>query len=682
MRTLHADLTAAQRSRGPRRPYHKVVVQDRFGGIRRLRPETWYSGAEAAGPHAAACPSDDSLNRLRIDGTTLYRQRVTSPDSGDTYSGWTSFRTGTRLCAIAAYGANLVAFAVDNGTPTQVYTATSADSGATWSAFALAFTHAVTITAIAACAKSDGTLGVVLNNGNNLSIRLYTGGAWAAAVTTTDGLITPSGVAVFHHGDYNVIVTGAIVSGGGSRLDTRIFSDGFAAPAGSWFDADSIAETAPSSAIAYSAPFADRVDTYHATARETFTGTGAYDRIIRTYAPATADFSFGLWREPVPFNLDHDYGLALADNTTHVFLCTPARVYAMLKTVVTLDVTADVLSVDAHEGLFDTRECTIRIANAGDTYDAPPEPITKGAEVRVAAGYQTASGAKSSEGPYYWIESIERDYDSNPHALVLHCRPVWWWLSRWRAPRAFIHVNRTPFNALQQIAASSGFEFDSVGTSTAGSTAVPLQVIPPGLDGLTALRRIMARLPDRMFSRAHFLLLTEPAAADTADADYERTPSSAQQIVGARYLDRIKEAAHVRITAGAAADILGETIDYTEAELAYTSPALYDDRDLTTAAAALVRAQSVTRALDIERTVRPFPPGGGTPGAASPGDPPAASDAVLRTPVHCGLETDDVIAVTDARAGLSAVTMRVLGISTVYDRNKRVYDHVLALGAP
>jgi len=662
VRTITAPLSTAQRA-PVRKPYVAVTISDRFGGIRRLRVTEVYTGSEAAGPHAAASPTDGGLIRLRIEGTTLYRQR----DITDGYSVWTSFRTNTRLCALAVYSANLVAFAVDSATPTQVYTATSADNGATWSAFALAFTHTESVDVLAACAKANGDLCAVMESGNNVAARRYTGGAWAAAVVSSDGLVTPTGLAVFHHGDFNTVITGAIVTGGGSRLATRIYGDGYSQPANTWGSARSIADTAPASAVAYSAPFAARPDVSRMTVRETFTGTGAYDRIMTAYSPATPDYVSNLWREPSPFNLDHDYGLAIAYNATSFYLTTPSRVYSALLAFASATVTPDVVAIDYPDVHLGTAPTVVAIINRNNAYGTPaaaPEPVTIGAEVRIAPGYYDANdNALSSAGPAVWVESLEYDYSApSQGTLRLHCRPMWHWLRAWRAPRAINYASRSPFQILQDLFARAGFELSSLGASNEATIAIPSHIIPAGQDGLSAARLLLARVPDVILTRGEFAFLTEPLASEASDAAYARGDAAKHTILAASYRQDAKPATHVRVVGGPAANIVGESIDFAEGPLHASAPALTADRNLTTAADALDRATAISRLHTIA----------------------SRSDAI-RTPVHAGLELHDVIDITDARAGLSAAKRRVTALRMTYERRPgRVgkFDHAVALGAP
>ena len=77
MRNLSSSLLATQK-KATRRPYVKVHVVERVGGITRFNWSNLYEGEEADYFHAATFPGDGSLVRLRVDpaDNKLYRQKA------------------------------------------------------------------------------------------------------------------------------------------------------------------------------------------------------------------------------------------------------------------------------------------------------------------------------------------------------------------------------------------------------------------------------------------------------------------------------------------------------------------------------------------------------------------------------------------------------------------------------
>ena len=666
MRTPSAALLTEQK-KPTRRPAVRVRILDTFAGSSRIRTTNWYSGTEPAGAHGAACDAAGSLLRLRIEANTLYRQLVTTPTSGDNYSVWTSLRTTTSLCAVTWCGTFFMAVAVDSGTPTQVYYSTSTD-GVAWAGWILAFTHTVTVTSIGLGGRSNGNAVIAVNNGNDITARRWNGSAWGAAVTTTDGLVTPTGVAVVYRGDYRVLFTGAIVSGGGSRLGSRFFGNGQPVTLDTWGSATAVIDAPASALTAYSAPFAASA---RCTVRETYTGTGAYDRTAH-YREAE---SFGhIFTEPIPFNLDHDFGLAICQNTTPVFLTTPSRVYAAPLDVATIDATADVLSVDMIQGdaLADDKT-TIVISNARGTYNGPPDPITRGATVAIDPGYNIAGTPEYNAGPYVWVERIVSKYRDRSGVLVLECRPMGWWLARWKAPRTITYASKSPATIIRDILARVGFDAASGGgfpAASALSASLSLTVIiPAGTSAKDALRLVLSRIPDQLATNFYTAYLMEPLASEASDADYSYH-GTAHPITGADYISALKPAPHVRVLGGPGQPpVIGEAIDYVEAELAYAPAKAIADRDATTAVLADGRAASVMRGYEAH-----------------------ANDDVIIAAVHTGLDVGDVIAITDSRVSLVAAKRRVRRLSLHFERrtaaragrpaNRGRYEHEIVLGSP
>jgi len=685
--TLTAGLKAAQEA-VKRLPDVLVTISDRIpGGTRGLRPAAWYDGAEAAGPHAAVCASDGSLTRLRVDGTTLYRSRVTTPDSGDTYSSWTSFRTGTRLCAIASTGAFIFAFAVDDATPTQIYSAQSIDSGATWGAWSLVITHSATVSHIAAAIRS-GEQVVIVNTGANLSAYVATGGAYGAAVTSTDGLITPTGLAVHGQDDYNVIVTGTLADAT-AVVAARIFGDGVWQGNDTWSAPVTIVSAGPASGVAYSYPSMTREQATRISFRENYTGTGAYARIMLSFLPSAAVFSEHRWKEPYPLDFDDAYGLALSDNTTHLFLTTSSDVLANVIAASSYDVSADVLMIDQPMAAFLAAPTTIVLDNTAGTYNAPGAGavavIQPGAEIDISFGLTVSGAADRESFPSVWVESIARvtKADGSKH-LVLTAHNVFGILAAHRAPRAVLYSGETPFTIALKECGRAGVDFSSVSTSPPAVAETPPLLVTAGTSALATLRRLFDRIDDTLIQRTATLLMAYPDPADITN-DWAFQFNGTDHPIGtvATYTQHQPIANHVRVIGGAAGTVIGEAIDYASVLDAPGAPLIIADRDLTTAAAALARAESRQHAMD--RRVLPIAPP--APEPDRPQDTPRpitdSPAAALAVPLHHGIEINDIVELTDSRYSIAA-DYRIIGIRSLYDRRSKAaarYDQQVEFGA-
>lgn len=84
-----------------------------------------------------------------------------------------------------------------------------------------------------------------------------------------------------------------------------------------------------------------------------------------------------------------------------------------------------------------------------------------------------------------------------------------------------------------------------------------------------------------------------------------------------------------------------------------------DDRNIGTVAEGQERGEAVLRQVEIQ-----------------------AAGGTILVPVNCGQQLYDIIDVTDARAGLTAVKKRVLGLVLVYKPERGEYRQQVRLGAP
>lgn len=77
MRNLSSTLLATQKS-ATARPYVKMKVLERVGGVTRFPWVTRYDGSEDDHYHAAVVAGDGALIRFRVDpaDNKLYRQKV------------------------------------------------------------------------------------------------------------------------------------------------------------------------------------------------------------------------------------------------------------------------------------------------------------------------------------------------------------------------------------------------------------------------------------------------------------------------------------------------------------------------------------------------------------------------------------------------------------------------------
>jgi hypothetical protein len=651
MRTLPAPLLAAQRS-GSAVPFLKVTIADRIGGIRRLAFSRLYTGSEPDGYHAAAMPGDGSLLRARASAGRLYYQRVPNPGGGGAFASWTDLEAAANAgVAVCAEGSRALLFFVDPG-GAVLKVRESTDNGATLGAAVTVATASGAVAWLAADVKSNGDALLVYSVGATVYSVKRTGGAWGSPAAWTNTVASTSGLACYYQGDWNTAIC-QTNSAGDAFVSTAIFGDGFSQAANTWSALREVTRASAGSNVSFRAPFLSQPDTYRLTFVEKYTGSAAYSRPYHTYSPATADFASNLWREPVPFDVTSDFGQAIAFSATAAWLSTPSGVWSASLTASPLDVTADVLEAATDDRPFGGH-CRIVLRNDGGRYFSLPQQIKSGAEIRISPGYLTTSGAQASDGPAYWIESIERRSSGGEATLVLEARDAWSLLDQWIARRQYTWAagERNVFGILQFLFARAGLEFSSAGSSSTAANHYPAFTVHPGDSGLTAVRRLLATVPDAIFVRGEFAFLTEPLASEATDYAY----GTNHALLAGRYADDTPATNRAQVFGDA---VFGERFDWPAVQSTYDRLRQVDDRNLTRVAQAETRADAVLRASAL-----------------------AGTTGEITVPVNCGQELYDVIEVTDASAGLTAARRRVLGLALRYSTGERpAYEQRITLGA-
>jgi hypothetical protein len=533
----------------------------------------------------------------------------------------------------------------------------STDNGATLAAAVTVATASGAVAWLAADVKSNGDALLLYSVGATVFSVKRTGGAWGSPAAWTNSVASVTGLACYHEGDWNAAVCGTNAAGE-SFAWTAVFGEGFSQAANTWSVLREVTRASAGSSVSFRAPFLSQPDTYRLTFVEKYTGSAAYNRPYHSHSPATADFAANLWREPVPFDLTSDFGQAIAFSAGAVWLSTPSGVWAASLAATALDVTADVLEATTDDRPFEGR-CRIVLRNDGGRYFTLPSQIKTGAEMRLSPGYVTTSGPQSSDGPAYWIESIERRSAGGEATLVLECRDAWSLLGEWRARRQYAWAagERNVFGILQFLFSRAGLEFSSAGSSATAADRYPSFTVHPGDSGLTAVRRLLVTLPDVIFVRGEFAFLTEPLASEATDYAYgTQTGAADHALLAGRYADETPGTNRAQVFGKA---VFGERFDWPGVQSVYDRLRQVDDRNLTAVAQAESRADAVLRQAALE-----------------------AMSGEITVPVNCGQELYDIVEVTDAGAGLSAARRRVAGISLRYSTGERpVYEQRIALGA-
>jgi len=655
MRILPSALLAAQKSASAI-PYVRVEIANRIGGIRRLDWQRLYSGSEADTYHAATMPGDGSLIRCRVDSGSLYVQRVTSPGPGSNFSNWTLVDSAADAgVALASRAAQVLLFYVGTDSRT-IYVRESSDYGATFGSATAITTAAAAVGWLAADLKADNTVLLIYSVGSTVYAVKRSGGTWGSPAAWTNSLASVSGLACQYAADFNVVVSGSD-SQGDYKVWTCIYGDDYSQAVDTWSSLREVAMASAGSEMEFRAPFLAYPDVFRLTFVEKYTGSESYSRPYFSFSPATAYYANNLWREPVPVNVASEHGLAIAHSTSDAWLTTPSGVWQASLTTPALEVTTDVLELTTETDPNGDRLRLVLRNDDGRYLDLSGEKavIKAGGEVRPSPGYQTASGPLASSGPAYWIEGWEYTSGEGKATLVLHARDAWQLLEGWRSRRqyAWAQDEKNIFQLLSFVMARAGLEFSSAGNSSVVTDLYPSFTIHPGESGATAVRRLLAMVPDVVFFRGHFAYIKNPQADETSAYSY----GTEHAIFRGRYGSQRPQANRVQVFGDGP---FVEAFGWDEIEDAYDRVRQVHDLNLDTVARAQDRADGEMRHQEI-----------------------ASSGGEIVVPVNCGQELYDVISITDQSAALTDAQRRVLGLVMRYSAGGRVpvYEQRLSLGA-
>ena len=655
MRTLPSALLAAQKSASAV-PYVKVEISDDIGGIRRLSWQRLYSGSEPDSYHAGTMPGDGSLIRCRVESNSLYLQRVTSPGPASDFSNWTLMDSVANAdVALASQDAQVLLFYVGTNGRT-IYLRESSDYGASFGSATTITTAPSSLGWLAADLKADGTALLIYSVGGTVYAMKRSGGSWGSPAAWTNSLASFNGLACHYDRDFNVVVSGSD-AGGAAKVCTCIYGDGYSQAPDTWSPLEEVSMASAGSGVEFRAPFLAYPDVFRLTFVEKYTGSESYARPYFSHSLAPAGYVDNLWREPVPMNLASDYGLATAYSASHAWLTTPWGVWQASLTTPTLDVTADVLELTADTEPRGGRLRLVLRNDDGRYLDLSGEKavIKAGSEVLVRPGYQTDSGPLSSQGLSYWIDGWEYTSGEGNAALTIHAHDAWQLLENWRSRRqyAWAQDEANIFQLLSLIMARSGLEFSTAGASSVISDIYPSFTIHPGESGATAVRRLLAMVPDVIFIRNNLVYVKNPEADEASDYSY----GTDHAIFRGRYVSQRPQANRVQVFGDGP---FVEAFDWAEVEDAYDRVRQAHDLNLDTVARAQDRADAEMRHQEI-----------------------ASGGGEIVVPVNCGQELYDVITITDQPAGLTDARWRVLGISIRYSVGGKapVYEQRLSLGA-
>ncbi|TET38927.1 MAG: hypothetical protein E3J65_04555 [Dehalococcoidia bacterium] len=657
MRNLSSTLLQAQKS-SARLPYIKVEVVERVGGVTRLSWSRLYTGSEDDFYHAATLPGDGSLLRARVDPNSylLYLQRVANPGPDSNFGSWSEIAAVSSVSGIAlsSSGSTVLLFYVGSDQRT-IYVRESNDNGASFGSAIAVVTASSAVGWLAADFGSEGVVTLFYSVGGTVYAIRRSNGSWGSPAAWTNSASTITGLACVYMGDWNIMVTGQD-SSSNYKVWTCVYGDGYSASPGTWSSLVELTFSSAGSSVEFHCPYLSFPDVFRAFFVEKYTGTDSYSRPFWSHSLATADFISNLWREPVPFDLSSNYGVAITYWGSYVWLSTPFGVWRASLSPASVTLTDDVIELTSWSEPNSGR-VTVVLRNDDGRYrevgSGDYAAIKEGSEFLISPGYRTTAAAEFSSGPSYWIEGWEYISQGGRSHFLIQGGDGWWLLDRWRARHQFSWAQgeKNVFQLLSFLFARAGLEFSAFSTSSALVNQYPAFTIHPRESGATAVRRLLDMVPDVLFFVRDCGYVKNPLADEGSAYSY----GSDHAILEGRYTSSTQSINRVQVYGDG---IMSERFDWEEIAKVYDRLGQVHDLNLDTLAKAEERGDAALREEQI-----------------------TARGGEILVPTNCGQDLYDVIDITDERAGLSSVKRRVMGITLRYSTLREArYEQRLRLG--
>lgn len=433
--------------------------------------------------------------------------------------------------------------------------------------------------------------------------------------------------------------------------------------AGEWSALKVFASAPADGDYEYRAAFMDKPDVYRGFFIEKFNGTESYNRPFWSHSVPESQFAANLWHEPVPFNLESRYGLAVAHHGDYAWLSAPYGVWRAKLAAETLDLSADVLALK-EELKSAGGNLSLELANDNGKYSTPGEGdislLDIGCRLDFSPGYITSQGNETSPGATFILESYEHISADGKAGLVLDARDGWSFIEGWRARHQFRWNKDSQEISVKEILAfvlgRVGLKLAVKSASSALTGDYPDFSINPGANGGAVVRRLLSFVPDVLFIEGDTAYVVNPLADDDSDYAYGSTHAlfEGRYRTGARALNRLQVEGYDPAEGEA---IVVDAFAWEEIERLYDRIDRIEDKNIESAAGAEARGEALLRGAEAE----------------------AASGAIL-IPVNCGQQLYDVIDITDRRAGLAAAKRRVTGLTLVYNPHRGEYRQKVELG--
>lgn len=667
MRQLTQTLLAAQKQPASV-PYVSLISSNKIAGVTRLDWERLYTGEEPDYFHAVTMPGDGSLIRVRIgppsDSRKLYWQRTAQPGPGAGFSQWTyTGQYDAVIVAAASLGAEVSIFWIKSDRKIQRIKST--DYGQTWSAAELIdYSPTTAINGISAAYKPNGDLALFFADQSTLYAKKLTGGQWQSRQAWDKNTGALSGVAAVYDGDWELFVTGQDAAGG-YRLWSLVYGDGGRLAVGSWSALGEFARAPQDAGFEFHRAFLDKPDVFRCFYIEKFTGNQQYNRPFWSHSIGDDGLAANLWREPAPFDLSSEYGLAIAHHGDYCWLSSPGGVWRASLTTQNFDLTGSVISI-RQVTRDDAGRLIVELDNSDGRFSALPAPLSQGCQLELSPGYRTSQGNETSQGQSYFLEGCELRSSGGKASLTLFCLDGWGWLEKWCA-RYQLRWNATPGEAsvediIRYVLSRAGLKLVSISHSDTITGFYPDFIISPGTGGIPAIGRLLSFVPDLLFIEGDTAYLINPLPDDVPVYSYVSpdNETGGHTIFEGRYRN---DAAPVNRIQAEGLDaygspVIADSFFWEEIETTGERFEHLEDANISTAAQAAARGQARIKKYRI-----------------------SSVSGALVVPVNCGHQLFDVISITDSRAGLESTRRRIAGIELVYDPNRSLYRQTLLLCA-
>jgi len=678
---------------------HHGIAFDGQGSMHRIRaeilPATWkvstayslgalvspttYNGHKyectTAGTSGTTEPTWPTINENTvIDGTVvwtcrginLYRQKVASPGPTSDFGLWTLLASDCYgPCAIAAYGAKIYIFY--RTTANVLWKYYSHDYGVTWSNAQLVAAY-TDVLSMAACWWGTGNIVVcfAFKAGQQNGIVIDTTDQSTSEHTWLGSTQHPwgnnFGAGCYYTPDHIDLVVAAWESQTPYNLyglyrqqfdNTYHFTDVdpfITAPAGEGITYEYPDCHKPASAQDYENALIVGVEKY--------TGVTAYTRPLICHAVKGSDFYSMAFTEPKPFlNITSNFGLRTSSTSDYWWLERPDGVWRALRAAATLlDLTPNIISLRCHSERSE-ESLIIELDNSKAQYSTPPE---KRSEVVLKLGYRTTAGNEAVEVGRYWLDSWQ--YSSSPNAsiLTLFCLDGLGLADKWTSRfQMRWPTNKNVWEIIQEIICRWGINLTmpaGIPYSSASQNLYPDFTLPPGTAGDSALRRILAFIPDSLVFTGNEAYLKDLRADEASSYSYGTT----HVILQGEYRQAVPLSRARAI--GRAADesrIVEDAIDWTNLQLGIDIFAQDYDSNLQTTTRTQERADAILRKHALE-----------------------TQGGQIVIPPNVGQELYDVITITDNRCGIVSKKYRVMDIDAEYSLREWQYHQAFILGAP